>query len=146
MADKAPVHVLSRADGWAVVREGRERAASVHPTQAEAARAGREIARKDGSEFLLHARDGRIRDRTDYGGDPGRPSAPPEDVPTPPAAGIAGAAARATGGVVGLATGVVGGAIEGIRPAASGVSQDSEAPSEEGRTDDAEEAGGARQA
>jgi uncharacterized protein (TIGR02271 family) len=143
VADKAPVHVLSRADGWAVVREGRERATSVHPTQAEAARAGREIARKDGAEFLLHARDGRIRDRSDYGGDPGRPSAPPEDVPTPPAAGVAGAAARATGGVVGLATGVVGGAIEGIRPAASGVSQDSEAPSEEGRTDDTnKEAGG----
>jgi len=143
MANKAPVHVVSRADGWAVVREGRERATSVHPTQAEAARAGREIARKDGAEFLLHARDGRIRDRSDYGGDPGRPSAPPEDVPTPPEAGVAGAAARATGGVVGLATGIVGGAIEGIRPAASGVSQDGEAPSEAGRTDDTnKEAGG----
>ena len=143
MADKAPVHVLSRVDGWAVVREGRERATSVHPTQAEAARAGREIARKDGAEFLLHARDGRIRDRSDYGGDPGRPSAPPEDAPTPPAAGVAGAAARATGGVVGLATGVVGGAIEGLGPAASGVGQDSKASSEEGRTDDTnEEAGG----
>jgi uncharacterized protein (TIGR02271 family) len=143
VADKAPVHVLSRADGWAVVREGRERATSVHPTQAEAARAGREIARKGGAEFLLHARDGRIRDRSDYGGDPGRPSAPPEDAPTPPAAGVAGAAARATGGVVGLATGVVGGAIEGLGPAASGVGQDSKASSEEGRTDDTnEEAGG----
>ncbi|CAA9500020.1 MAG: hypothetical protein AVDCRST_MAG12-2595 [uncultured Rubrobacteraceae bacterium] len=143
MADKAPVHVLSRADGWAVVREGRERATSVHPTQAEAARAGREIARKDGAEFLLHAKDGRIRDRSDYGGDLGRPSTPPEDAPIPPAAGVAGAAARATGGMVGLATGVVGGAIEGLGPAASGVSQDNTASHEEGRTDDSdEEAGG----
>jgi uncharacterized protein (TIGR02271 family) len=143
VADKAPVHVVSRAGGWAVVREGRERATSVHPTQAEAARAGREIARKDGAEFLLHARDGRIRDRSDYGGDPGRPSAPPEDAPTPPAAGVAGAAARATGGMVGLATGVVGGAIEGRGPAAGGVSQGNTASHEEGRTDDTdEEAGG----
>ncbi len=126
-----------------MVREGRERATSVHPTQAEAARAGREIARKDETEFLLHAIDGHIRDRSDYGGNPGRPSAPPEDAPTPPAAGMASAAARATGGVVGLATGVVGGAIEGLGPAASGVSQDSKASSEEGRTDDTnEEAGG----
>jgi uncharacterized protein (TIGR02271 family) len=142
VADKAPIHVLSRADGWAVVREGRERATSVHPTQAEAARAGREIARKNGAEFLLHARDGRIRDRSDYGGDPGRPSAPPEDAPTPPAAGVAGAAARATGGVVGLATGVVGGAIGGLGPAASGVSQDNTASSEEGRAYDTNEEAG----
>ena len=124
------------------MREGNNRATSVHPTQAEAARAGREIARKDGAEFLLHARDGHIRDRSDYGGDPGRPSAPPEDTPTPPAAGVAGAAARATGGVVGLATGVVGGALEGAGPTATGVSQNTETAHEESRTDDAEEAGG----
>ena len=143
MAAKAPVHVVSRADGWAVVREGRERATSVHPTQAEAARAGREIARKDGAEFLLHARDGRIRDRSDYSGDPGRPSAPPEDAPTPPAAGIASAAARATGGVVGLATGVVGGALGGAGSTTTGASQDTKTAHEEkSRIDDAEEAGG----
>ena len=124
------------------MREGRERATSVHPTQAEAARAGREIARKNGAEFLLHARDGRIRDRSDYGGDPAPPSAPPEDTPTPPAAGMAGAAARATGGVVGLATGVVGGAIGGLGPAASGVSQDNTASSEEGRAYDTNEEAG----
>ena len=142
MADKAPVHVLSRADGWAVVREGRERATSVHPTQAEAARAGRELAREDGTGFLLHARDGRVRDRSDYGGDPGRPSAPPEDTPNAPAASVAGAAVRATGGVVDLATGVVGGTIEGLGPAASGVSQDNTASHEEGRTDDTDEGAG----
>ena len=40
MANKPPIHVLSRDDGWAVVREGNDRATSVHPTQAEAAEAG----------------------------------------------------------------------------------------------------------
>lgn len=124
-----------------MVREGRERATSVHPTQTEAARAGRELARKDGTEFLLHAKDGHIRDRSDYGGDPGRPSAPPKDAPTPPVAGVAGAAVRATGGVVGLATGVVGGALEGVEPTATGVNKTPRNLTKRG-TDDAEEAGG----
>ncbi len=73
MANKAPIHVLSRDDGWAVVREGNDGATSVHPTQAEAAKAGREIARKDGTKFLLHAKDGHVRDRSDYGVDPAPP-------------------------------------------------------------------------
>jgi uncharacterized protein (TIGR02271 family) len=143
VANKPPIHVVSRADGWAVVREGRERATSVHPTQAEAARAGREIARKDGTEFLLHARDGRIRDRSDYGGDPTPPPEPPEDAPATPAAGVAGAATRATGGVVGLATGIVGGALEGLGPAVTGVEQGGKADhQEEGPDDTDEEASG----
>ncbi|HEV2092360.1 MAG TPA: DUF2382 domain-containing protein, partial [Rubrobacter sp.] len=134
----------SRADGWTVVREGNDRATSVHHTQAEAAKAGRKIAREDGTEFLLHAKDGRVRDRSDYGGDPAPPSsASAGDAPAPPAASVAGGATRATGGVVGLATGVVGGALEGRGPAATGLGQGSKASHEEGRTDDnSEEAGG----
>src|SRR5687768_1064056 len=62
-----PVHVSLRDDEWAVVREGNDRATSLHPTQAEAAKAGREIARRDQTGFLLHGRDGRIRERSDYG-------------------------------------------------------------------------------
>ena len=143
MASQAPIHVLSRNDGWAVVREGNDRATSVHTTQAEAAKAGREIAREDGAEFLLHARDGRIRDRSDYGGNPAPPPAPPEDDPAPPAASVADAASHATGGVVGLATGAVGGVLEGLDPATTGVGQGGEAFREEGRTGDTiEEAGG----
>src|SRR5918912_4360691 len=66
MADKPSVHVEPRDGGWAVVREGRERATSVHPTQAEAAKEGREIARRDKTEFFLHAMDGRIREHSSY--------------------------------------------------------------------------------
>jgi uncharacterized protein (TIGR02271 family) len=62
-----PVHVPLRDDEWAVVREGNDRATSLHPTQAEAAKAGRDIARRDQTGFLLHGRDGRIRERSDYG-------------------------------------------------------------------------------
>jgi pyruvate/2-oxoglutarate dehydrogenase complex dihydrolipoamide acyltransferase (E2) component len=67
MAKRSPVHVEPRREGWAVVREGNERATSVHPTQAEAAKAGRDIARRDETEFFLHAQDGRIREHNSYG-------------------------------------------------------------------------------
>ncbi len=67
MASKPPVHVEPRESGWAVVREGNERATSVHATQAEAAKEGRNIARREETEFFLHAQDGRIREHNSYG-------------------------------------------------------------------------------
>ena len=67
MANKPPVHVEPRESGWAVVREGNERATSLHHTQAEAATAGRDVARRDGTEFFLHAQDGSIREHNIYG-------------------------------------------------------------------------------
>lgn len=70
---KKPVHVVPRDDGWAVEREGSSRASSLHSTQAEAEQAGRTTARKDETEFLLHGRDGRIRERDSYGNDPHPP-------------------------------------------------------------------------
>ncbi len=130
MATGTPVHVLSRNGSWAVVREGNDRASSVHPTQAEAAKAGREIARKDGAEFLLHAKDGRIRDRSDYGAAPGQPQKKPDGPVTE--------ATRATGRAVGPASESVVGAIEGPGPATTGVGRDSGTSHEEG-TDDTEE-------
>ncbi|MDP8950228.1 MAG: DUF2188 domain-containing protein, partial [Actinomycetota bacterium] len=45
MVNRSSVHVESRENGWAVVREGSERATSLHQTQAEAAKEGRDIAR-----------------------------------------------------------------------------------------------------
>jgi ketosteroid isomerase-like protein len=71
MSNKKPVHVTPRGrEGWAVVRDGNERASSVHPTQAEAAKAGRQAAQRDHTEFYLHGRDGQIRERDSYGHDP----------------------------------------------------------------------------
>lgn len=73
MSIKKPVHVTPRDEGWAVIREDNERASSVHRTQAEAERAGRQAARRDETEFILHGRDGRIRERDSYGNDPHPP-------------------------------------------------------------------------
>jgi hypothetical protein len=70
MAKKKPVHVTPRDDGWAVMREGNQRASSVHSTQKEAEKAGRQAARKDQTEFYLHNRQGKVRERDSYGKDP----------------------------------------------------------------------------
>ena len=66
MAQKPAVHIELRGEGWAVVREGNKRATSTHPTQSEAAESGRDLARRDKSEFFLHAQDGKIREHRDY--------------------------------------------------------------------------------
>ncbi|WP_075818443.1 DUF2188 domain-containing protein [Serinicoccus sp. CNJ-927] len=65
------MHITPREDGrWSVVREGAERASSVHDTQAGAATAGRGTARREQTELYIHGRDGRIRERDSYGNDP----------------------------------------------------------------------------
>jgi hypothetical protein len=71
MVKKKPVHVTPRDDdGWAVMREGNKRASSVHPTQREAEKEGKEAARKDQTEFFLHNKQSRVRKRHSYGSDP----------------------------------------------------------------------------
>jgi hypothetical protein len=60
------VQVEVHQNGWAVIRESNERATSVHPTQAEAAKEGLDIARRDEIEFFLHAQDGRIREHDSH--------------------------------------------------------------------------------
>ena len=63
-------HVVPRGDSWAVKGAGNQKATSLHPTQQAAADAARGIARNQGSELLIHGRDGRIRERNSYGRDP----------------------------------------------------------------------------
>ncbi|HEY5473863.1 MAG TPA: DUF2188 domain-containing protein [Candidatus Limnocylindrales bacterium] len=54
------VHVTRRDSGWAVKTEGRERAASVQPTKAQALEAARDKAAAQGARLVEHGRDGRI--------------------------------------------------------------------------------------
>lgn len=67
---KPGVHITPREDGWAVTKEGNKKATSVHPTQKQAEDKGRNIARKEGAEFYLHNKQGKIRERDSYGNDP----------------------------------------------------------------------------
>lgn len=64
------VHIVPHEQGWAVRIEGNERVTSIHPTQEDAANAGRDRARREGSELLIHGENGRIRERNSYGEDP----------------------------------------------------------------------------
>jgi hypothetical protein len=63
-------HVVPHAGGWAVRGAGNSRATSVHDTQRDAIDAARGIAQNQHSELLIHGRNGQIRDRDSYGGDP----------------------------------------------------------------------------
>jgi uncharacterized protein (TIGR02271 family) len=106
MAQRPAVHIELRGEGWAVVREGNKRATSTHPTQAEAAEFGRDLARRDRTEFFLHAQDGQIREHRDYSA--GRTSAAEGVVDT--VSETAGTVTDLVGGVTGVAAQVAAGA------------------------------------
>lgn len=63
-------HVVPKNGQWAVRGAGNSRATRVFATQSEAISAAREIARKEGSELVIHRSDGRIREKNSYGIDP----------------------------------------------------------------------------
>ena len=50
--------------------EGNSRATAMRDTQKEAIDVGRGIAQNQGSEFVVHGRDGQIRDKDSHGRDP----------------------------------------------------------------------------
>lgn len=64
------VHVVPREDGWAIVRQGAERATAIVPTQEAAILKARAIAREEKGEMFIHGTDNRIRERNSYGPDP----------------------------------------------------------------------------
>lgn len=69
------IHITHRTgeDKWAVIGEGDSRASSLHNTQADAIEAGRDIARNNRSELVIHDRQNLIRDKDSYGNDPHPP-------------------------------------------------------------------------
>lgn len=66
-------HVVPRNGQWAVVTEGNSRASGTFNTQREAIDKARDTARKQGSELVIHGRDGKIREKNTYGNDPHPP-------------------------------------------------------------------------
>jgi hypothetical protein len=72
---KKDYHVVPRGGDWAVLGEGNERASSIHKTQKQAIDSGRNMARKNKSELVIHRKNGQIRDSDSYGNDP----CPPRD-------------------------------------------------------------------
>jgi hypothetical protein len=67
---KRDIHVVPRADGWAVRREGANRDFSHHDRKSDAMGAARDTARRERVEVVEHGKDGRIQDSDSYGRDP----------------------------------------------------------------------------
>jgi len=70
---KKNVHITPHPDGWQVKKEGAERASKVTETKKEAVEAGRDAAKKEQSELVIHRKDGTIQDKDSYGNDPHPP-------------------------------------------------------------------------
>ena len=70
--------VKSPKGGWDVKKPGADRVSSHHDTQSDAERRAKDIVRgAGGGEVIIHARDGRIRDKDTVA--PGNDPNPPRD-------------------------------------------------------------------
>ncbi|MET3930724.1 hypothetical protein ABIE51_002611 [Lysobacter sp. OAE881] len=70
---KKDIHVVPHADGWAVQREGGERASSLHSTKEAAMHEARDMGRRDKVEVVEHGKNGKIQGSNSYGNDPNPP-------------------------------------------------------------------------
>ena len=60
------IHTVCRDDGWTNVCDGWPRARDPHSTKAEAEAAGRERAKEERTEYVVHDAEGTIEQRTSY--------------------------------------------------------------------------------
>ena len=69
---KKNVHITYRKDEkkWAVKKEGNEKASKLVSTKKEAEDVGREQAKNEKSELVIHNKDGKISDKDSFGNDP----------------------------------------------------------------------------
>jgi len=72
------IHVIPHNDRWVVRGESYKKVTSVHDTQRTAIDVARKIAQSVNGELVIHARDGRIRERDSYSHDPQPPKSPRE--------------------------------------------------------------------
>jgi hypothetical protein len=67
---KGDVHTVPQGDQWTNEVEGQDGSSGQHSTKEEAVKAGREMAKANKSEHLIHNQDGTIHERNSYGHDP----------------------------------------------------------------------------
>jgi uncharacterized protein YdaT len=70
-------HVVPNKDkgGWDVKKSGADKASVHSDTKADAVNKGREISKNQGSELVIHNKDGKISNSDSHGNDP----CPPKD-------------------------------------------------------------------
>lgn len=66
-------HIVPKDDGWAVKGAGNSKVTKTFETQKDAIDFGRQIAKNQESELVIHRKDGTIRDKDSYGNDPAPP-------------------------------------------------------------------------
>lgn len=66
-------HVVPHGKSWAVKGEGNEKYTAVTPTKAEAVEKGKEIAKNQAAELIIHDKHGLIQNKNSYGNDPHPP-------------------------------------------------------------------------
>lgn len=66
-------HLVPKGNKWAVERSGSERASGIFETKQEAKDTGREISRNQGTEFVIHGKNGKIQNSDSHGKDPNPP-------------------------------------------------------------------------
>jgi uncharacterized protein YdaT len=70
VSNKRNQHVVSHKDGWAVKGAGADRATAIFSTKAPAVDKGREIAKSQGTELVVHGKNGQIQTKDSHGKDP----------------------------------------------------------------------------
>jgi hypothetical protein len=63
-------HVLPNKDGWAVKGAGNSKATAITTTQNKAIEIARENAKNQGSELIIHGKNGQIGQKDSEGHDP----------------------------------------------------------------------------
>ena len=76
MTRKSNIWVGHHADGWAVRREGSDRASKVERRKVDAVDLGRSMAQRERTELIVQRKDGTIQSKDSYGRDP----FPPRDI------------------------------------------------------------------
>jgi len=63
-------HVVPKGDKWAVTTDNAKRASAIFDKKQEAVDYGRDVSRRQGTEFFIHDGKGRIAQRDSHGNDP----------------------------------------------------------------------------
>ncbi|MFA5603129.1 MAG: DUF2188 domain-containing protein [Bacilli bacterium] len=64
-------HVVPNADGgWDVKKDGATRSSGHFDKKQDAVDAGRKISQNQGTEFVIHGKDGKIQRKDSHGNDP----------------------------------------------------------------------------
>jgi len=65
---KKSQHIVKHRKGWSVKKTGSSKATKVTRTQKEAIKIGKQIAKNQQTELVIHGQNGKIREKSETGG------------------------------------------------------------------------------